>query len=615
MASFPFTWPFIAGLIFISCFLVIIIGIWISSLSKSDKKKIIQNLFTKKSLSALHEVFQESLLHRKIFKKKPILGYMHMSLAFGWFLLIIVGHIEAFIHFHSFSIPAYKAIFFRYFAPEIGSSLFEKFLAATMDLILIFILSGVLLAYYKRINSKLFGMKKTTQLKFGDRVALSSLWLIFPLRFMAEITSAGIHNNGSIISQPLGNLLAIILPLNSIEMQLWWAYSFSLALFFITMPVSRYMHIVVEVVLIFLRKYGIQVKKRIDGFSRIQVYSCSRCGICLDSCQMTHANIKETQSVYVLKHIRNRNLTDEKLFNCLLCGRCQSECPVGLKLNDLRITQRIESTKEYNSEYEYLKDGIISVSPQTEIIYFAGCMTHLTPSIIKSLTEIFNIANVKYWFMDEDKTACCGRPLMQVGQYEAAKKLIEHNRGRILASGAKRLIVSCPICYKVFKEDYSLTDFTIQHHSEYLLELLAEKRLPVSKTSIKVVYHDPCELGRASGVYMQPRLLLDEYVDLISIKNEKKSGLCCGGSLANIKIQMQERDHIRDNVINEYLHYSPEILATACPLCKKTFAKSNQVKVQDIAEIVYNAIKNIEKKQLNTTEYEISQKIQIQINT
>ena len=591
MEPISFIWPFTIGLLFISCFLVIIVGIWISSLSRIDKSRIWHNLLTRKSLLALREVFMESLLHRKIFRKNPVLGYMHMSLAFGWFLLIVVGHIDACNHYQSLSVPSYKAIFFRYFINEAATTLSGKILAASMDLLLVFVLSGVMLAYFKRLNSRVFGLKKTTQLKTGDRIALSSLWLIFPLRFLAESVSAGIHHNGSIISQPTGNMLASLLPIQNFEMPLWWAYSGSLALFFMAMPVSRYMHIPVEVVLIFLRNYGIRVKKRIGGFSRIQVYSCSRCGICLDSCQMNHAAIKDTQSVYVLKHIRNKNLTDEKLFNCLLCGRCQPDCPVGLELNDLRITQRIESTKEYNSSYEYLKNGKVVVSPQTEVIYFAGCMTHLTPAILKSMKEIFAVANVKYWFMDEDKTACCGRPLMQVGQYEAAKKLIEHNRERILASGAKKLVVSCPICYKVFNEDYSLPGIRVQHHSEYLLELMAENRLPIHKLPMRVVYHDPCELGRGSGIYHQPRLLLDEYVDVIPMKNEKEAAFCCGGSLANIKIQMNERNQIRDNALDEYMKYKPDMLATACPLCKKTFSKSNKLPVHDISEIIYMAIK------------------------
>lgn len=591
--KFPpsFILPFTIGLLFITSFLVIIVGIWISQLSKIDKSRIIHNIFTRKSLLAIRETFMESLLHRKIFRKNPVLGYMHMSLAFGWFLLIVVGHIEACQHYQTLSVPVYKTIFMRYFATQQSVTVGGKVLAASMDLLLVFVLSGVLLAYYKRFNSRTFGMKKTTQLKTGDRIALTALWFIFPLRFFAESVSAGIHHNGSIISQPTGNFLASVLPVQTLEMPLWWGYSCALGLFFFALPVSRYMHIPVEVVMIFLRNYGIKVQKRIDGFSRIQIYSCSRCGICLDSCQMTHAAIKDTQSVYMLKHLRNRNATDEKLFNCLLCGRCQTDCPVGLELNSLRITQRIESTKVYNSSYEYLRNGKVAVSPHTEVIYFAGCMTHLTPAIIKSMKGLFEEAGINYWFMDEEKTACCGRPLMQVGQYEAAQKLIDNNRERILASGAKKLVVSCPICYKVFREDYAIPGITVQHHSEYLLELMADKRLPINKMPMRVVYHDPCELGRGSGIYHQPRLLLDEYADVISMTNEKESALCCGGSLANTKIQMAERNQIREKAMDEYVSYKPDVLATACPLCKKTFAKSRQLPVHDISEIVYMAIK------------------------
>lgn len=595
--KFPpsFILPFTTGLLFIVSFLIIIVGVWISELSKIDKSRIWANIFTTKTLLAIHETFMESLLHRKIFRKNPVLGYMHMSLAFGWFLLIVVGHLEAWQHYQSFGVPVYKAIFMRYFVTQPTITLGGKILAATMDLLLVFVLSGVMLAYYKRFNSKTFGMKKTTQLKTGDRIALTALWFIFPLRFAAECVSAGIHHNGSIISQLTGNFLASVLPVQSMEMPLWWAYSCALGLFFFALPVSRYMHIPVEVVMIFLRNYGIKVQKRIDGYSRIQIYSCSRCGICLDSCQMTHAAIKDTQSVYMLKHLRNRKITDEKLFNCLLCGKCQTDCPVGLELNNLRITQRIESTKEYNSSYEYLKTSKVASNTTTEVIYFAGCMTHLTPSIIKSMRGLFEIAKVNYWFMDEEKTACCGRPLMQVGQYAAAQKLIDSNKERIIASGAKKLVVSCPICYKVFREDYAIPGITVQHHSEYLLELMADKRIPVKKTPIKVVYHDPCELGRGSGIYLQPRLLLDEYADVIPVRNEKEKALCCGGSLANTKIQMNERNQISEKAVEEYLSYKPDVLATACPLCKKTFAKSRKLQVNDIAEIVYMAIAEPEK--------------------
>jgi Fe-S oxidoreductase len=115
------------------------------------------------------------------------------------------------------------------------------------------------------------------------------------------------------------------------------------------------MHIPAEINLIFLRNWGVQLKeRRINTFTLAEVYSCSRCGVCIDACQLNLAGIKNSQSVYVLKNIRNRTLSDEVLFNCLLCGKCQEVCPVGIDVNRLRITQRIETTKQYNSSYDYL---------------------------------------------------------------------------------------------------------------------------------------------------------------------------------------------------------------------------------------------------------------------
>jgi Fe-S oxidoreductase len=593
-----YTWPFIIGVIYFLIIITIRFVRWIIGLSKIDKIRIWKGLRTKITLVSFKESFFEGLLHRRIFRSNKVLGYMHMSLAFGWFLLILVGHFETIAYKGSLSFPFYLPIFFRYYVD--GSSIYplSHVFATVMDLLLLFVLSGVGLAYYKRFNSKLFGLKKVTRLKSGDRIALISLWFIFPLRLFAESFSAGVHHNGGIITQSLGNLFSIIPQLVLVSQVTWFAYSFALGFFFIALPNSRYMHIPAEILYIFLRNYGVKLKRRVNTYSLVQVYSCSRCGICLDVCQMNYAKIR-TQSVYVLKNIRNKDLTDEVLFNCMLCGKCQQVCPVGIELNDLRITQRIETTLQYNSSYSYLEKGEVKAA---EVIYFAGCMTHLTPSIKKSMQQIMKYTGVDFWFMDEHKSPCCGRPLMQAGQYDAAEKLIINNQQKIVESGAKRLIVSCPICYKTFKEDYNLPDIEVMHHSEYLLELSDSGLIPKANEYSHSIYHDPCELGRGSGIYNQPRQLLSNYTSLLKIKDEGENSLCCGGSLSNIKIQMKERDAITNSALDEYLSYKPDYLVTACPLCKKTFARGNKLPVLDIAEVVANAIAQKSKMRLHTSD-------------
>ena len=83
-----------AGMIFLTALLVILYIKWLSNLEAGDLKKIGTNAFTIKTLYAIREVFMEGLLHRKVFKSNILLGYMHMSLAFGWFMLIVVGKFE-----------------------------------------------------------------------------------------------------------------------------------------------------------------------------------------------------------------------------------------------------------------------------------------------------------------------------------------------------------------------------------------------------------------------------------------------------------------------------------------------------------------------------------------
>jgi len=594
--------PFSIGFIYLLGILGFRFVNWIRGLSRLDKLRLIQSFKTKRVLNSLKEVFLEGLLHHKIFLKNPVLGYMHMSLAFGWFLLIVVGHFEVMVARHSMIAPMYLPIFFRYFETSHTFTLSGTF-SFLMDLLLLFVLSGVALAMLKRFKKQLFGMKKTTRLKTGDRIALLSLWLIFPLRLLAEGMSAGLYGNGSFLTSSVGHIFG---RLNSetANLSLWTAYSCSLGFFFAALPNSRYMHIPTEILLIFVRNAGVKLKKRNNTYTNIQVFSCSRCGLCLDNCQLSAAGINNTQSVYILKNIRNRNLSDEQLFNCLLCGKCQVDCPVGINTIDLRITQRIESTRQYNSSYDYLENGPAS---KVDTVYFAGCMTHLTPGIIASMKKLFQLSGENVWFMDEEKAPCCGRPLMLAGQYEAASKLIANNTCKIIGSKAKKLVVSCPICYKVFKEDYEIGNVEVVFHAEYILDLIKEKMITLQKSSDRIIYHDPCELGRGMGMFEQPREVLRTTGKVISIKNEKQMAHCCGGSLGNLKISQAERSLLRNQAVEDYLQYQPDVLATACPMCKKTFSRHPGLKVQDISEMVVNAL------QSNSGQESIKEKIEEEI--
>ncbi|MGA1976806.1 MAG: (Fe-S)-binding protein [Bacteroidales bacterium] len=606
----PFVIPFNIGIYFILIYAVVRSVLWFRDLSRPDKLRLQRGFFGKPFGQSIREIVMESLIHRKIFKTNPRLGYMHMSLAFGWFLLIVFGTVEADILGAHHLNPPYKSIFLRFFNPGIGRTGFEAAFSFLMDLILLFILSGLLMAIVKRFSSRVVGMKKTTKLKALDKIALTALWLIFPSRLLAESLTCGAYGTGSFLTGSLGSLLASFLPARELAYPFWWLYSLSLGTFFVLLPLTRYMHIPTELFLIFARNSGIKTGDQSGAFTEIETYSCSSCGICIDACQLNFsAGITNIQSAYLLKSIRDKKDVSDIVFNCLMCGRCDQACPVGIELTPFRMIARRagEKTMEpgnilqrYFPERKKIPPARVNgqtsfgflpdeESPQADVLYFAGCMTHLTPAIKNSMIRIFNASGVRYRFLDEMGGVCCGRPLMLAGKDKEARELINFNSRLIWKSGASTVVTSCPICYKVFRESYYL-DVEVLHHTQFIKRLIDNGTVRLQFLRKKVVYHSPCDLGRGSGVYEEPKEVLRHVSRLIETGYEDEKSLCCGGSLGNLKISQLIRAGIAGDVATELTKDSPDILATACPLCKKTLGAATMTKVADIAEIVADAL-------------------------
>ena len=422
-----FVLPFSFGLVFIVYSIVIHYYRWIKALPAVDKVKLASGVRNpSKVLASLKEIFLEGLLHRSLWKRNPLLGYMHMSFALGWFLLIVVGNLESRIYHGSHINAPYYPIFLKFFIHDRLVLFFEIFTVPAffrfiMDFILLFVLSGLVLAFIKRKKSKWFGMTKTTNHSLYDRITLSCLWLIFPMRLLAESYTAGYFGGGGgFLTQNLGKLLVAITPGSSemIAYFFWWSYSLVLGLFFILMPNSRYMHIPSEMLLIVFRHCGIQPKKWGSSFSSLEAHSCSRCGVCIDACQLNFAaGITNIQAVYFIRGLREQCVPENIALTCMVCGRCQEACPVGIKVDSLRLIKRREIGSGQVSDFSYLKNGHPGFA---DVVYFAGCMSHLTPSIPIAMEGIFKEAGVNYLFLDRSGSICCGRPLMLAGKDKQA---------------------------------------------------------------------------------------------------------------------------------------------------------------------------------------------------
>lgn len=568
----PFVLPFVLGMAFVLTYCVVGLLRVIGQLPKDDRKKFWRSLVTPKAAWAnIRDLVGDCLFHVKIWKRNPVLGYMHTAIAFGWFMIIVIGHVMLFtlkplegIELQGIerTLPNfYYPIFFKYFAEE------TPIFAILMDFFLLMIISGILIAVVKKIHSKLVGVKRIMHFGFADNLIRFALWTIFPFRLIAEKT----------------NIMAF-----------WWLYSIDLMVFMFMLPFTRYMHIPTEALFILLRHAGLKPREPRKGYALAQIYSCPSCGLCIDACPMS-VNDKNSgnTSAYFMKRLRNGDREEAQRIaeTCMQCGKCVAVCPVSIESCDIKMSQREAVPYTINSDHSYLDNVEPETKGNAKVLYFAGCMTQLTPKIMRAMKQIMEAADEKYAFLDKDGGVCCGRPMLLSGKTAEAQAMMAKNTELIKQSGAKRLVLSCPICYKVFKEEYQLEDIEILHHSQYIDELIKRGKLKVDKNDLNYVYHDPCELGRAFGVYDEPREVIENIGHLRKAKSEKELSICCGGSLGSFNLTQQERDEITTNSVNDLIFNNPDEIVTACPLCLKTFARKSPVAVKDIAEVVANQLK------------------------
>lgn len=588
----PFCLPFILGAALMFLIVAWKWGKWLWLLPHEDKMRILRGMPSRRTFAAIGEVVSESLLHRRIFRVNPLLGYMHMSLAFGWFLLILTGWIETMAYLGVRWVPIQGHIFFKYFATSLEHKPVFDFL---MDLLLLFIISGVALAWGKRFWSRAMGMRRTTKHVLGDRLALSALWFIFPARLVAESVTCALYGGGGFLTGSIGGWMAAhlgVMPLMTLESVAWWFYSSCLGLFFVALPFSRYMHILTEVPLIFLRRYGVRSGEKESSYDNFQVEACSRCGICIDPCQLQSVlGINDVQSVYFLRDRRYGHLRLQVADNCLMCGRCVEKCPVNIDLNTLRLNARDRMRNVPDERrYDYFK-GLDRSSGTGKVGYFAGCMTLLTPRTLSAMSAIFDAAGEEVWWADREGGVCCGRPLKLAGETDSAHKMMKYNADLFRRHGITTLVTSCPICLKVFREDYDLPGVEVLHHSEYILRLIRAGRLTPEHGTTRFTYHDPCELGRGSGIYDEPRAVIEAVGELLEPASTRENALCCGSSVANTAISDGQQVQIARAVAGELEATGAEVIVTACPLCKKAIGRGTKGEVRDLAEIVAGALK------------------------
>ena len=240
-----------------------------------------------------------------------------------------------------------------------------------------------------------------------------------------------------------------------------------------------------------------------------------------------------------------------------------------------------------------------------EVLFWVGCSGSFddrAKKITKAFVRLLNRAGVEFAVLGTEES-CTGDPAKRAGNEFLFQMQAMMNIELLNAYEVKKIVTACPHCFNTIKNEYTGLGgkYEIVHHTQFLKSLIDEGRLSIEGGSFKgkkIVFHDPCYLGRANNIYEAPRELIQKLdAELVEMKRSRANGLCCGaGGAQMFKDAEPGKKEINIERSEEALDLDPTIIAAACPFCNtmltdgvKSKEKEGQVKVMDVAELIANA--------------------------
>jgi Fe-S oxidoreductase len=315
----------------------------------------------------------------------------------------------------------------------------------------------------------------------------------------------------------------------------------------------------------------------------------------------------------------------EAVFQCTTCGACEFQCPVGIEHVPILVGLRrgAVNTGEWDNDYgaklflalergsnalglsaverdKFIqKEALPLFDGSQEYCLWLGCMGGYDPKgrdIISDFARVMNYLGTSYGVLRKEK--CTGDPARRLGNDLVFQQLAEANLETLKQNKVKKIISICPHCVRTIQEDWKEygTPPEIEHHSEFLARFAdklptkgADQPLkgtgfspyiqPTRKSEgalapaapEKIVFHDPCYLGRYRNVYDEPRQLVQLAGTLVEAPRNHERSFCCGagGGLAFLGEETGQR--VSHNRAEELVATGAQTIATACPFCNTMF--------------------------------------------
>jgi Fe-S oxidoreductase len=388
--------------------------------------------------------------------------------------------------------------------------------------------------------------------------------------------------------------------------------------------------------------FGLDTGKDLTKIVALQAYSCVECGRCSQHCPAVNTN-KLLDPKRIILGIRgylnasgpqseepligetyDAHIPQEAAFQCTTCGACEFQCPVGIEHLPIIIGLRRGAVNTGKWEDDYGTKLFLALERNGNALGFSsserdkfiakqefpiydgtqeyclwlGCMGGYDPQgreIISSFARVMQHLGTTFGVMRKER--CTGDPARRLGNDLVFQQLAEQNMESLKQAKVSKIVSICPHCVRTISTDWkeygpNPGDIpAIEHHSEFMARHVDKLPKAASASSDKVVYHDPCYLGRYRGVYDEPRSVAALAGEVVDPPRSRERSFCCGAGGGLAFLGEEHGDRVAHNRAKELVATGANIVGAACPFCNTMFRDALAAvsdappKLLDIAQI------------------------------
>jgi Fe-S oxidoreductase/nitrate reductase gamma subunit len=575
----------------------------------------------------LADAIQSVLLQNKVIRVRwP--GLAHGVFFWGFFLLLIgttIIVIQADFTDLLFGIKFLKGTFYKLFS-------------VTLDIagLAAIVMMGAM--FVRRYAFKPEGLETSRD----DAIMHGLLFVILFTGFVIEGARMAVTEMGTPLSlwSPVGLIFAKGMAgmgedgLRALHAGTWWFHLLLVMLFIISIPFTKFRHIITTSVNMFLADRGPIGKlvtmdmenEEAESFGAVKLTdltwkdifdadACTKCKRCQDRCP-AWATDKPLSPMKVVNQIGEiafntpeasliETIGRDALWSCTTCRACQDICPAGIehvnKIVEMRrnlvlmegefpgeeVMTAMEQTEVngnplgigYASRGDWAeKLGVktLAEDPEVDVLYFVGCYSSFDKrniAVAASFIKLCRAAGIKVGILGKEEK-CCGEPMRKMGNEYLYQTLAAENIELIKGYDVKKIVTTCPHCYNTLAKDYRDLglETEVESYVVFLEKLVRSGKLKVNAKDLSCTYHDSCYLGRHNGIYDAPRALIEAAGGRISeMEKNHDQSFCCSAGGGRIMAEEKLGSRINIKRVRMAAETNADILISNCPFCLTMF--------------------------------------------